>query len=139
MLCRDLEPASNDLHIQSHKKGQIPHIDAVLSAAAQCRLMEAVICNAYTIPISDLRAETRCPRRIARARQAMMYLTHVGLGMNLTTLGRSFGRDRTTARYACAIMEDARDDQRIDQSLNALEAGVLGFSKEFLSEATHSH
>lgn len=135
MLCRDLEPASNDLLILKPIKARLSHVDTVLNASAQCRLMEAVICNAYAISIEGLRSATRCTVHIARARQAMMYLTHVGLGINFTTLGRSFGRDRTTARHACAIMEDARDDQRIDCSFTALEAGIQMFSKEFLGEA----
>jgi hypothetical protein len=56
-----------------------------------------------------------------------MYLAHVVGGLTLSAVGACFGRDRTTASYACHRVEDARDDPAFDVALSDLEivAGVL--------------
>lgn len=64
---------------------------------------------------------SRDVRPIARARQLAMYLAHVMLGESLTSVGLAFGRDRTTVSYACALIEDLRDDPRFDAEVSALE------------------
>lgn len=58
---------------------------------------------------------------IARARQLAMYLSHVVLRRSLLEIGEAFGRDRTTVSYACALIEDLRDDPRFDDEVTALE------------------
>lgn len=58
---------------------------------------------------------------IARARQLAMYLSHVVLRRTLLEIGEAFGRDRTTVSYACALIEDLRDDPRFDDEVTALE------------------
>jgi chromosomal replication initiation ATPase DnaA len=104
--------------------------DDTLQASAKCRLVQSVVEHVFAVGMRDLRAGARCCEPIARARQAMMYLTHVGLGVNLTKVARSFGRDRTTARYACRVMEDARDDPKVDQRFTTLEAALQTFWHE---------
>jgi hypothetical protein len=54
-----------------------------------------------------------------------MYLAHVAFGLSLTRVGVCFGRDRTTVRHACALIEDSRDDPRCEFGLSALEAALL--------------
>jgi chromosomal replication initiation ATPase DnaA len=51
-----------------------------------------------------------------------MYLAHVTFGLTLTTVGRAFGRDRTTVSHACGLVEDARDNPEFDRTLELLEA-----------------
>ena len=53
-----------------------------------------------------------------------MYLAHVGCGLTYSEVGRLFGRDRTTASYACRLIEDRRDDPDFDASLDLLEEEV---------------
>ncbi|WP_330998256.1 helix-turn-helix domain-containing protein [Devosia faecipullorum] len=65
---------------------------------------------------------SRCRADAARARQLAMYLTHVVLGQSLTAVGIAFGRDRTTVSYACALIEDMRDDPHFDEDVSRLEA-----------------
>lgn len=65
---------------------------------------------------------SRCNVDAARARQLAMYLTHVVLGQSLTAVGAAFGRDRTTVSYACALIEDMRDDAGFDAEVSRLEA-----------------
>ncbi len=64
---------------------------------------------------------SRCRADTARARQLAMYLSHVVLGQSLTAVGVAFGRDRTTVSYACALIEDMRDDPGFDDEVTRLE------------------
>jgi chromosomal replication initiation ATPase DnaA len=50
-----------------------------------------------------------------------MYLAHVGFALSFEAIGRAFGRDRTTVSHACRVVEDSRDDARLDRRLSALE------------------
>lgn len=91
----------------------------------RCRVVERAVAGAFRLPVSELRAPTRRRKEAARARQLAMYLAHVGLGLDYTTVGRMFGRDRTTVRHACALIEDARDDRDMDRALDGLEHVIL--------------
>jgi hypothetical protein len=98
---------------------------AALQAAAGARLAEAASAAAARIPLAGLRAANRGRKPIALARQTAMYLAHVVFGLSLTRVGICFGRDRTTVRHACALIEDRRDDPGLEFGLAALEAALL--------------
>jgi chromosomal replication initiation ATPase DnaA len=68
----------------------------------------------------------------SRARQIGMYLMHVSLGASLTRTGQGFNRDRTTARHACAVIEDWREDARIDYALDQVERALRHWECRFL-------
>ncbi len=53
-----------------------------------------------------------------------MYLMHVTLGKSLKEVGECFGRDRTTVAYACAKIEDQRDDRAFDLYVTQLEEQI---------------
>ena len=95
-----------------------------------CELVAIAVAAAFAVPITELRAVSRRPRAVAFARQSAMYLAHVAFGLTLTDVGRAFGRDRTTAAYACEQVEHMRDDPVLDAALEALEhaCGVLARS-----------
>lgn len=76
------------------------------------------------IEVEMMLNSSRCRRRIAEARQQAMYLAHVIAGLSLSSVGQVFGRDRTTIRYACARVEDRRDDRAYDTELSQLETEV---------------
>ncbi|WP_199090893.1 helix-turn-helix domain-containing protein [Bosea sp. ASV33] len=97
----------------------------VLRATAEARLAEVATAAAARIPLAGLRAANRGRKPIALARQTAMYLAHVAFGLSLTRVGICFGRDRTTVRHACALIEDRRDDPRLEFGLTALEAALL--------------
>lgn len=92
-----------------------------------CELIAIAVAASFAVPLTELRATTRRPRTVAFARQSAMYLAHVAFGLTLTDVGRAFGRDRTTAAYACERVENRRDDPALDAALEALEhaCGVL--------------
>jgi hypothetical protein len=96
-----------------------------LCAAAAARLAEAAAAAAARIPLSGLRSATRGRKPVALARQTAMYLSHVAFGLSLSRVGICFGRDRTTVRHACALVEDRRDDPGLEFGLTALEAALL--------------
>lgn len=98
---------------------------AALRATAGARLAEVATVAAIRIPLAGLRAANRGRKPIALARQTAMYLTHVTFGLSLTRIGICFGRDRTTVRHACALIEDRRDDPGLEFGLTALEAALL--------------
>lgn len=76
---------------------------------------------AFSVSVDELQASTRRKAPVALARQVAMYLVHVTLSMNLTRVGRAFGRDRSTASHACQHIEELRDDPQFDRLLECLE------------------
>lgn len=96
-----------------------------LRATAGARLAEVATVAAARIPLTGLRAANRGRKPVALARQTAMYLAHVAFGLNLSRVGICFGRDRTTVRHACALIEDRRDDPGLEFGLTALEAALL--------------
>lgn len=92
--------------------------------ALRDRLSEASAAAWHAVRPPDLRRPTRSAARIAFARQSAIYFAHVIFGATLTRAGRIFGRDRTTARHACSLIEDRRDDQRFDRAIDLLEPAI---------------
>ena len=60
----------------------------------------------------------------AFARQVAMYLASVGFGMSLGRVAQALGRDRSTVRHACMLMEERRENPGFDQWMDALGASV---------------
>ena len=81
----------------------------------------ATVAAAFTVQISELHHRSRRRATVALARQSAMYLAHVTLGLTFAEVGRVFGRDRTTAAYACRRIEERRTDVRLDTALAELE------------------
>lgn len=89
---------------------------------ARVRFITDLVAMATGVPVSDIASPTRNHADAARARQMAMYLAYVAYAWPLARVGRAFGRDRTTAGYACRLIEDLRDDRAFDARLNELEA-----------------
>ena len=66
-------------------------------------------------------------RRVVRARQAAIYLAHVGFGLSQRQTAVLYGRDRATVRHACACIEGLRDCARFDRAFDCLEAALRVF------------
>jgi len=84
-------------------------------------IIDAAVAAAFIVPLGELRANTRRQAPVALARQSAMYLAHVAFGLSFSEVGRAFGRDRTTAAYACRRIEDRRADRGLDTALAELE------------------
>jgi chromosomal replication initiation ATPase DnaA len=98
-----------------------------------CRFIETLVSASLGISVADLRAEKRGRASAAFARQTAMYLAHVHLGLSLSLVGESFGRDRTTVAHACACVEDCRDDPKFERILSCLEAALDRWRDGFLT------
>jgi len=90
------------------------------------RQVIALVATRKRIPPNMITNQERCRAPAARARQLAMYLSHVVCGRSLSEVGDAFGRDRTTVSYACARIEDLRDDAHFDAEVEALERDLLG-------------
>jgi chromosomal replication initiation ATPase DnaA len=75
----------------------------------------------------------------ARARQLAMYLCHVVLGRSLKDVGDAFGRDRTTVSYACAAIEDLRDDAAIEEEICRLERTIEAGLQRLAADGRDEH
>lgn len=65
---------------------------------------------------------------VAFARQVAMYVASVAWGMSLGRVARAFGRDRSTVRYACCVMEERREDPTFDRWIEGIEAAAANAS-----------
>lgn len=85
-------------------------------------LLEQMVARVFGIDVKLMRRRSRGRARVAIARQVAMYLAHVICGLNLTAAGMLFERDRTTAAYACRVVERRREDHpEFDRALQLLE------------------
>lgn len=102
---------------------------------ARARLALQTVAYALQVAPEEIDAPTRGSSRAALARQVAIYLTHVAFELSLARTAFAFGRDRSTAAYACHRIEDRRDDPRFDAFLDDLEACLRaapapGFTEE---------
>lgn len=94
------------------------------AAPRTCDHVIALVAQQKNVPAQALTHSRRNRLPIARARQLAMYLSHVVLGRSLMEIGEVFGRDRTTVSYACALIEDMRDDPQFDGEVSGLERQI---------------
>ena len=100
-----------------------------------CEHVAIAVATVFAVPLGELRATTRRKSAAAFARQNAMYLAHVVFGLSLTEVGRAFGRDRTTAAYACGRVEHLRDDPELDSILQGLETAFGPLQAELAAPA----
>lgn len=91
----------------------------------------------FDVPVPLLETETRGRADAAFARQVAMYLAHTVFGLSQAQVADRFGRDRTTVRHACALVEDRRDDPRTLARLRRLET-TLGTARDALHLFAHA-
>jgi hypothetical protein len=97
---------------------------SLLSDVHLRHLLEQTVTPAFAVSSIMLWGGTRGPPEAALARQAAMYLAHIGCGLTFTEIGRLFQRDRTTVAHACGRIEDRRESVPFDRALELLEGVV---------------
>jgi hypothetical protein len=104
------------------------------------RLSEAAVACSSRAPgaLATLRAPTRGNVTQSSLRYKAMYLAHVGLGVSLTATGLGLGRDRTTVRHGCSLVEERRVCPAEDQALAALEWGLRAQALALLSSTAEA-
>ena len=93
-----------------------------LEDRARALLALQTVAYALGVPAEEIDQPTRGAARASLARQVAIYLTHVAFEMSLQRCAAAFGRDRSTAAYACHRIEDRRDEAQFDAFLDDLEA-----------------
>ncbi|HYK14158.1 MAG TPA: helix-turn-helix domain-containing protein [Burkholderiales bacterium] len=106
------------------------------TARRLCDAAALATAAAFAVPVGELQASSRRSPYVALARQSGMYLSHVAFGVNLSAVGRAFGRDRTTAAHACRLIEDRRDDPAVDAVLASLEGSCRALRRRLAAPVT---
>ncbi len=120
----------NHQMVQRHATRNVDLIDSIEHYRdAVCSLCERVVAMASNVSLSEMRSRSRCKADVAMARQIAMYLAHTKFSILMTEVGLHFCRDRTTVSYACAQIEDRRDEFSFDLMICQLEA-LLGEAVE---------
>lgn len=73
----------------------------------------------FTADRVQIRRDQR--RAQCHVRQIAMYVCHVTLRIPQADVGHAYGRDRTTVRHSCAVVEDRRDKPGYDDFVGAVE------------------
>lgn len=94
------------------------------SALQSGSLLKNIVASVFDVRVQDIDCTRRCCSKVALARQVAMYLARTGLGLSLPAVGRLFDRDRTTVSHACQVVEDLRDEARMDFLLGCLERAL---------------
>jgi len=113
----------------------------VSSAVASCSTMRVAPSHAcslaarlsamhFELSQAALIAAPRGSRRLSRARHVAIYLAHVTLGLPLALVAQRFRRDRSTAAYACRLVEDLRERPAFDAALATLEIAAKAAAVE---------
>ena len=94
-------------------------------ALDMCEGMIDIAAALFSVSGKELRRAGRTSLGVSRVRQIAMYVAHVILRLNMTDIGRGFGRDRTTVAHACHLIEDLRDDEEFNRLVTVTERVVL--------------
>ena len=88
---------------------------------ALAQLVCAIVSIEFGVPVTTLLSLGKGRAYQSFARQVAMYLMHVVFQTRISGVGRAFGRDPSTAGYACRAIENEREDPLFDQKLQKLE------------------
>lgn len=84
-----------------------------------------VVSGEFGIAEQMLTDRSRATAPVAFARQVAMYLAHVVYQLDYDQVATAFGRRRSTVKYACGVVEDARDDPAIERRIARLEDRLM--------------
>jgi hypothetical protein len=101
-----------------------------LEPSQACSLAARLSATHFELAQAAVTATSRGSRRISRARHVAIYLAHVTLGLPLVLVASQFRRDRSTAAYACRLVEDLRELPAFDAALATLEFAAKAAAEE---------
>lgn len=99
--------------------GQFQSADSDLHRANL--IINSVALEFGVMPFEPHPTRRRGSPHVVLARQVTLYLFHTVFQMNMSRVGRVFGRHPTTAKHACAVIEASREDPVLDARLRRLE------------------
>ncbi|CAD7027709.1 transposase [Pseudorhizobium endolithicum] len=122
---RDFPPAPPGPPLPPMEVRWPPHRTQAIPLKTVCRIVRQVV-GEMVLLFGDRVLVRRDRRRLAcHVRQIAMYVCHVALRISQSDVGDAFGRDRTTVRHACHVVEDRRDDPLFDDFVSAVERIVV--------------
>lgn len=116
------------------RKVTLPGHRRCLGLRSACNAVRLVAGEMLTLTSPKTGFERDRRFAISHVQQIAMYVCHVALQLTMTDIARGFGRDRTTVGYACAKVEDRRDDRAFDDLVGAVERVV---NTVFAGKRTH--
>ena len=90
----------------------------------QTDLVIQIVALRFGLPVEAIRRRTRLPPDVLRARRVAMYLAYVSFEWQQERVGHAFGVNRQTAATACHRIEDARDNDALNDLLDELEGAI---------------
>jgi chromosomal replication initiation ATPase DnaA len=93
-------------------------------AQAAASFIAALVASAFGLDQATILDQARGSAAAAFARQVAVYLAQTRLDLSYAAAGYLFGRDRTTARHACHLIEERRENVALDATLDCLERAV---------------
>jgi chromosomal replication initiation ATPase DnaA len=92
-----------------------------IGAKQTCLAVARIVAEDFGFGAAAILGRARGTPAIARARQIAMYIVHVEFELSHQSVGRGFGRDRTTVAHACRVVEELRDETTFDSRIAVLE------------------
>ena len=85
------------------------------------QLSVGLVTLALGVPFRDVFDRNNRAGDTVMIRQLALYVLYNVCEMSQSRIGRMFGRDRTTVRYACNAVEDQRDYDVFDITIERIE------------------
>ncbi|WP_436639946.1 helix-turn-helix domain-containing protein [Microbaculum sp. FT89] len=98
--------------------------DPAVSRQHKKSVLVTVVSRSFRVREASIDAAGRTTAPEAFARHVAMYLAHVVFGWSYAEIGQMFRRHRTCVTYACARIEDRRDDVRFDARMSRIERRI---------------
>ena len=106
------------------RKVTLPGRRRALGLRSACNAVRMVVGEMLSLTAPKTGFERDRRFAVSHVQQVAMYVCHVALQLTMTDIAQGFGRDRTTVGYACAKVEDRRDDRAFDDLVGAVERVV---------------
>ena len=95
--------------------------DVAVPVPAACAIAREIASAFFDVPVAEIALPNRAGAPVCQARHVAMYLAHVDFQIPLSVIGGDFGRDRTSVAHAVRRIEDCRDENRFDATMERLE------------------
>lgn len=86
-----------------------------------CGALLSLLSVFFQVSLKELRSAERGNNHVARIRQFGMYIAHTMFGLSMSEVANAFGRERTTVKHACHLIEDMRENEKFDRNVSDFE------------------
>ena len=86
-----------------------------------CGALLSLLSVFFQVSLKELRSAERGNNHVACIRQFGMYIAHTMFGLSMSEVANAFGRERTTVKHACHLIEDMRENDKFDRNVSEFE------------------